>query len=48
VFTSINSQLHKIGQEVLQDSLETLLRDMQRPTLNMEEDMLFERELSVK
>jgi hypothetical protein len=51
VFTSINSQLHKIEQGFLQDGLETLLSDLgdiHRPTLNMEEDMLFERELSVK
>jgi hypothetical protein len=48
---SINSPLHDIGQGVLQDGLETLLfdlGDMHRPTLNMEEDMGFERGLSVE
>jgi hypothetical protein len=51
VFMSINSPLHDIGQGVLQDGLETLLfdlGDMHRPTLNMEEDMGFERGLSVE
>jgi hypothetical protein len=51
VLTSINSPVHKHGQGVLHDGLETLLfdmGDMHRPTLNMVEDMEFERELSVK
>jgi hypothetical protein len=51
VFTDIKSPLHKIGQEVLQDGLGTLLfdlGDMCRLTLKMEEDMEFERGLSVK
>jgi hypothetical protein len=51
VFTNINSPLHKLGQGVLQDGLETSLfdlSDMHRPTLKMEKDMEFERGLSVK
>jgi hypothetical protein len=51
VFTDIKSPFHKIGQEVLQDGLGTLLfdlGDMRRLTLKMEEDMEFERGLSVK
>jgi hypothetical protein len=43
--------MHKLGQTVLQDVLAPLLfdlGDMHRPTLKMEEDMEFERGLSVK
>jgi hypothetical protein len=51
VFTSINSLAHKLGQGVLQDGLQTLifgLGDMHRPSPNMEEDMEFQKGLSVK
>jgi hypothetical protein len=51
VFTSINSPVHKFGQGVLQDGLQTLLFDlvdMHRPSPNMEEDIEFQRVLNVK
>jgi hypothetical protein len=51
VFTSINLLVLQHGQGVLQDGLQTLhfdLGDMHRPSQNMEEDMEFERRLSVK
>jgi hypothetical protein len=51
VCTSINPPVHKFGQGVLEDGLETLLLDlgdMHRPSLNIEEDMEFPRGLSVK
>jgi hypothetical protein len=51
VFTSINSSLHKIGQGILQEGLQTLffgLGDMHRPTLKLKEDIEFKRWLSVK
>jgi hypothetical protein len=44
VFTGINLPVHKFRQVVLQDGQETLLFDlvdMDRLTLNMEEDMEF-------
>jgi hypothetical protein len=43
--------VHNLEQGVLQDGVETLffdLGDMHRPTIKMEEDMEFERGLSVK
>jgi hypothetical protein len=49
--TSINSPVHNLGQGVLQDDLETLffdLGDMHRLTVKMEEDMEFDKGLSVK
>ncbi len=51
VFTSINSPVHKLGQGVLQDGLQTLLFDlvdMYRLSHKIEEVIEFQRRLSVK
>jgi hypothetical protein len=43
--------VHNLGQGAIQDDLETLffdLGDMHRPTLNMKENMEFEKGLIVK
>jgi hypothetical protein len=51
VSTSINPPVHKIGQGVLQDGLQTFLFnlvDMHTPYPNIEEDMKFSKVLVVK
>jgi hypothetical protein len=51
VFTSINSPVHKLGQQVLRDGLQTLffdLDDMHRPSPKIKEVMEFLKELSAK
>jgi hypothetical protein len=50
VFTTMDTSVHQTRQGKLQTDLKTLvfhLVDMHRPSLNMAEDMEFERELSV-
>jgi hypothetical protein len=51
LFSNINSAVHKLGHEVLQNSLQTLLYNMDtmhRPSPNIKEVMEFEKGISVK